>query len=72
MQSLPLKLDPGSDLRLSLEELGRQHGINGFVLGVVGNLTRAAFQCPGQAEPLCEEMAPPHSSPPPNEKAPLF
>ena len=55
MQSLPLKLDPGSDLRLSLEELGRQHGINGFVLGVVGNLTRAAFQCPGQAEPTVLE-----------------
>ena len=55
MQSLPLKLDPGSDLRLSLEELVRQHGINGFVLGVVGNLTRAAFQCPGQAEPTVLE-----------------
>ena len=55
MQPLPLKLDPGSDLRLSLEELGRQHGINGFVLGVVGNLTRAAFQCPGQAEPTVLE-----------------
>ena len=55
MQSLPLKLDPGSDLRLSLEELGRQHGINGFVLGVVGNLNRAAFQCPGQPQPTVLE-----------------
>ena len=51
MQSLPLKLAPGSDLRLSLEELAQRDGISGFVLGVVGNLTRASFQCPGQAEP---------------------
>ena len=51
MRSLPLKLAPGSDLRLSLEELARRDGLHGFVLGVVGNLTRAAFQCPGQAEP---------------------
>lgn len=55
MHSLPLKLDPGSDLRLTLEEIGRDQGINGFVLGVVGNLTRAAFQCPGKAEPTVLE-----------------
>ena len=50
MQPLPLKLAPGSDLRLSLEELAQREGISGFVLGVVGNLTKASFQCPGQAE----------------------
>ena len=50
MQPLPLKLAPGSDLRLSLEELAQRDGISGFVLGVVGNLTKASFQCPGQAE----------------------
>ena len=55
MRSLPLKLDPGSDLRLSLEELGRREGLNGFVLGVVGNLSRAAFQCPGQPQPTVLE-----------------
>ena len=55
MRSLPLKLDPGSDLRLNLEEIAREKGINGFVLGVVGNLTRAAFQCPGQSEPTVLE-----------------
>ena len=41
MQPLPLKLAPGSDLRLSLEELAQRDGISGFVLGVVGNLTKA-------------------------------
>ena len=55
MQPLPLKLAPGSDLRLSLEELAQQDGISGFVLGVVGNLTKASFQCPGQAEPTVLE-----------------
>jgi predicted DNA-binding protein with PD1-like motif/glutaredoxin-related protein len=55
MRPLPLKLAPGSDLRLSLEDLARREGIDGFVLGVVGNLTRAAFQCPGQSEPTVLE-----------------
>ena len=55
MQPLPLKLAPGSDLRLSLEELAQRDGISGFVLGVVGNLTKASFQCPGPAEPTVLE-----------------
>ena len=55
MQPLPLKVAPGSDLRLSLEALAQRDGISGFVLGVVGNLTRASFQCPGQAEPTVLE-----------------
>ena len=55
MRPLPLKLAPGSDLRLSLEDLARREGIDGFVLGGVGNLTRAAFQCPGQSEPTVLE-----------------
>ena len=55
MQPLPLKLAPGSDLRLRLEELAQRDGISGFVLGVVGNLTKASFQCPGQAEPTVLE-----------------
>ena len=55
MRPLPLKLAPGSDLRLSLENLARQEGIKGFILGVVGNLSRACFQCPGQPEPTILE-----------------
>ncbi|QNI96887.1 PCC domain-containing protein [Synechococcus sp. RS9902] len=55
MRPLPLKLAPGSDLRLSLDELAQRDGISGFVLGVVGNLTKASFQCPGQAEPTVLE-----------------
>jgi glutaredoxin/predicted DNA-binding protein with PD1-like motif len=49
--ALPLKLGPGSDLRRSLEGLAIEQNAAGFVLGVVGNLSQAAFQCPGRAEP---------------------
>lgn len=51
MQPLPLHLGPGSDLRASLEQLAIEAGATGFVLGVVGDLSQAAFQCPGQAAP---------------------
>ena len=55
MQSLPLTLNTGSDLYQSLETLARDQQFTGFVLGVVGNLTRAAFQCPGRPEPTVLE-----------------
>ena len=51
MRVVPIHLEPGSDLRLSLEQLAAQQGASGFVLGVVGNLSRAAFQCPGRPGP---------------------
>ena len=50
MHPLPLHLGAGSDLRASLEQLGSEAGVSGFVLGVVGDLSQASFQCPGQAE----------------------
>ena len=34
-----------------METFAKTHNASGYVLGVVGNLSRAAFQCPGQAEP---------------------
>ena len=55
MRSLPLKLTPGSDLRLSIEQVGRREKSSGFVLGVVGNLSRACFQCPGLPQPTVME-----------------
>ena len=51
MHALPVHLGAGSDLHGSLRELAVAHQAQGFVLSVVGNLTQAAFQCPGQAEP---------------------
>ena len=55
MQSLPLTLNPGSDLYQYLETLARDKQFTGFVLGVVGNLPRATFQCPGRPEPTVLE-----------------
>ena len=55
MRSLPLKLGPGSDLRRSLEQLAIEQGGSGFVLGVVGILSRAAFQCAGRSGPTILE-----------------
>ena len=55
MRSLQLKLGPGSDLRRSLEQLAIEQGGSGFVLGVVGNLSRAAFQCAGRSGPTILE-----------------
>lgn len=51
MHTLPLHLDAGSDVRLSLEALAREQGASGFVLSVVGNLSQACFQCPGRSAP---------------------
>ncbi|MEB3234361.1 MAG: DUF296 domain-containing protein [Cyanobacteriota bacterium] len=51
MRALPLHLEPGADVRRSLEALARQQGASGFVLSVVGNLSQAAFQCPGRSQP---------------------
>ncbi|MFM7265748.1 MAG: PCC domain-containing protein [Cyanobium sp.] len=51
MRVVPIHLEAGSDLRVSLEQLAAEQGATGFVLGVVGNLSRAAFQCPGRPGP---------------------
>jgi predicted DNA-binding protein with PD1-like motif/glutaredoxin len=51
MRSVALHLDAGSDVRRSLEQLAREQNASGFVLSVVGNLSQAAFQCPGSGQP---------------------
>lgn len=51
MRAVPLHLEAGSDVRRSLEELALQHQAGGFVLSVVGNLSQAAFACPGRSAP---------------------
>jgi len=55
MHAVPLRLAPGSDLRRVLEEFALVREASGFVLGVVGDLSRAAFQCPGQPAPTVIE-----------------
>ena len=51
MRTVRLHLHPGSDLRQTLQQLAADEQAPGFVLGVVGNLAQATFQCPGQSEP---------------------
>ncbi|EDY38381.1 bifunctional protein GlmU [Cyanobium sp. PCC 7001] len=51
MRFLALHLEPGTDVRQALEQVAAQEGGSGFVLSVVGNLSQAAFQCPGKAGP---------------------
>jgi predicted DNA-binding protein with PD1-like motif/glutaredoxin len=51
MHAVQLHLDAGSDLHQSLRAFAAQQSGSGFVLSVVGNLSQAAFQCPGQAQP---------------------
>ncbi|MCP9887261.1 DUF296 domain-containing protein [Cyanobium sp. ATX 6A2] len=51
MRAVPLHLDAGSDVLRSLAELAAAQQAAGFVLSVVGNLSQAAFQCPGQSAP---------------------
>ncbi|MFM7548255.1 MAG: PCC domain-containing protein [Cyanobacteriota bacterium] len=51
MRTVRLHLEPGSDLRHTLQQLAVEEQASGFVLGVVGNLAQAAFQCPGQSQP---------------------
>ena len=55
LRSVPLHLGAGSDIRRSLERLAVEFNASGFVLGVVGNLSQAAFQCPGQPRPTILE-----------------
>ena len=55
MDTLSLHLEPSQDLRLSITEVAREKQISGFLLGVVGNLSRAAFQCPGREHPTVLE-----------------
>lgn len=47
----PLHLAAGADVRATLEDLAFRQRRQGFVLSVVGNLSQAAFQCPGNHSP---------------------
>ncbi|MGB5135888.1 MAG: DUF296 domain-containing protein [Prochlorococcaceae cyanobacterium] len=51
MRALPLHLEAGVDVYRTLATLAATHQAAGFVLSVVGNLSQAAFQCPGQSGP---------------------
>ena len=46
MKTHTLKLNPQLDLRLSIKEFSNKNSISGFVLGIVGDLSKAVFKCP--------------------------
>ena len=50
MQPHSLKLFPDSDLIICLKEFSFSNKISGYVSGVVGNLSKACIQCPGNQE----------------------
>ena len=41
-----LKLYPETDLLVSIKEYSKENKIYGFITGIVGNLSKAAIQCP--------------------------
>ena len=45
-----LKLSPDSDLIICIKEFSFSNNLNGYVSGVVGNLSKACIQCPGNQE----------------------
>ena len=47
MQPHSLKLSPDSDLIVCIREFSLSYNLNGYVSGVVGNLSKACIQCPG-------------------------
>ena len=47
MQPHSLKLSPESDLIICIKEFSFSNNLYGYVSGVVGNLSKACIQCPG-------------------------
>ena len=50
MQPHSLKLSPNSDLIICIKEFSFSNNLYGYVSGVVGNLSKACIQCPGNQE----------------------
>ena len=50
MQPHSLKLSPDSDLIICIKEFSFSNNLYGYVSGVVGSLSKASIQCPGNQE----------------------
>ena len=46
------KLESGSDLLISLQEMATKENREGYILSIVGNLSKARIQCPGKNNQL--------------------
>ncbi len=49
MENRSIYLAKEDDLLLSIQSIAQSDNITGFVLGIVGNLSKAVFQCPGKS-----------------------
>ena len=45
-----LKLETGADLLISLQEMAKKENKEGYLLSVVGNLSKARIECPGKKQ----------------------
>ena len=44
------KLETGKDLLISLQEMAKKENKTGYILSVLGNLSKARIQCPGKRQ----------------------
>ena len=44
------KLETGRDLLISLQEMAKKENKTGYILSIVGNLSKARIQCPGKKQ----------------------
>jgi len=44
------KLETGRDLLISLQEMAKNENKTGYILSIVGNLSKARIQCPGKKQ----------------------
>ena len=51
MNIFSLKLKSNSDLLESLDDFATKNASFGYVLGVIGNLSKVVFKCPGKSKP---------------------
>ncbi len=50
MKTFRLQIKSQEDIKSSLEQISNRLNINGFIIGVVGDLSKAVFQCPKNKE----------------------
>ena len=51
METKSFTIKSGNDLLITLNHIAKTEGSSGYILGIVGNLSKVAFKCPGKSEP---------------------
>ncbi|WP_269623014.1 PCC domain-containing protein [Prochlorococcus marinus] len=55
METHSLRLSPGDDLKTSVLSFAKNNDCSGHIIGVIGDLSKAAIQCPGKKSPTIFE-----------------